>query len=120
MRELNEYEKDILSEYMQDRLDSVKAYWIRETLDDEPESPYDLYKGYKEFAEIARDRHGQNIKPGTYDTMRRYVWMLKKLGLIEVVRKEESKRGGFDKNIYSVTKYSSMHWDNPQEALYGG
>lgn len=120
MRLLEDYEKDILAEYMQDRLDSVKAYWIRETLDDKLQSPYDLYKGYKEFAEIAQDRHGQNIQPGSYDAMRRYVWILKKLGLIEVVRQEESKRGGFDKNIYGISKYSSMKWDNPQESLYGG
>lgn len=69
--------------------------------------PYEFYKCF------------QKIKPTTsYASVRRYFYILKRLGLIEPVRKEPSSKGGFKRTYYRIVIYDDPRWFAPQEALY--
>ena len=118
MRLLRDYEKRLFEEYMINPSLSLKSEWIRESLKILPQSSYDLHIEYERFVEILCERHGLNIKSGDYDGMRRMIWMLKKLGLVEIKEKEKTKQGRV-KHIYHVVDYESNKWNNPQKQLYG-
>jgi len=75
-------------------------------------SPYDVYKYLKSYYE----RHGW--KPPSYQSVRTLFSRLKKLNLIRLKRKRETKKG-FNKRFYEVVDPDSPDWENPQKALYG-
>jgi len=69
--------------------------------------PYEFYVCFKK------------VKPTTsYASVRRYFYILKKLGLIEPVRTEPSSKGGFPRTYYRIVIYDDPRWFAPQEALY--
>lgn len=69
--------------------------------------PYEFYVCFKK------------VKPTTsYASVRRYFYILKKLGLIEPVRTEPSSKGGFPRTYYRIVIYDDPRWLAPQEALY--
>lgn len=116
---LKDFEDELARKVDNGEVDSVKSYWIREALDTEPMAPYDMYQNYERFVHISKGKYELSLQPGTYDSMRRYIYILKRLGLIELDHKESSDRGGFDKHIYTLSRYNSVKWDNPQKHLYG-
>jgi len=95
-------------------LASPKGEWIRGYLLAFGEGcPYEMWKDYSEFA----DRIA--IRPGTYLSFARYMWMLKRLGLITLVRREKGPRG-FPKSYYAIAPgmKDSPLWARPTQALY--
>jgi hypothetical protein len=58
-------------------------------------------------------------KKTSYDSVRRYFWILKKLGLVEPTRREMG-RGAIPKQLYRIVpgKENDDRWGAPQEALY--
>jgi len=72
-------------------------------------SPYDFFREFRE------------VKPTTsYGSIRRYFYILKRLGLIEFVGAVPSERGGFPKRTYRIVPRTEEdpRWDYPQIALY--
>jgi len=72
-------------------------------------SPYDFYKEFR------------GVKPTTsYNSVRRYFYILRKLGLIEFVTTAPSEKGGFPKRLYWVVPgmEEDPRWAYPQIALY--
>jgi hypothetical protein len=55
-----------------------------------------------------------------YNSVAKYFYVLRKLGLIEISRKEE-RNGGFPKIFYKLVErqIENIAWNNPQESLYG-
>jgi hypothetical protein len=77
-------------------------------------SVYDMWKAYQRFASIL------GVRPGTYTNFKTYVWILKQLGLVRVVRRAPGSRGGFHKAYYAITpgmEFSPL-WRRPVQALY--
>lgn len=69
--------------------------------------PYEFYICFK------------RVKPSTsYESVRRYFYILKRLGLIEPVRREPSSKGGFPRTYYRIVVYDDPRWIAPQEAIY--
>ncbi len=58
-------------------------------------------------------------KKTSYNSCRRYFWILKKLGLIEPTRREMG-RGVIPKQLYRIVpgKEDALEWRAPQVALY--
>ena len=93
-----------------------KGVWIRGHLQDVGRDyPYSMYKRWKSFME----RSGLNIKAGTYQQFRTYIYVLKRLGLIRRAGGSPSSRGNFPRNYYSLIpdKISSPLWKNPFKHL---
>lgn len=70
--------------------------------------PYWFYKCFKK------------IKPSTsYQSISRYFWILKKIGLIEETREEPSK-GRYPRKYYRIVPGTEDHpaWLHPQQVLY--
>jgi len=79
--------------------------WLRIV---EEGNPYGFYKLFRQ------------VKPSTsYDSIRRYFWLLKEIGLIESVRFEKAKTG-FRKHFYKMVekRVEDPAWWHPQIALY--
>ncbi len=75
--------------------------------------PYKMWKEYVRFSGYI------GIKPGTYLSFARYMWILKKLGLIKLVRREETQKG-FMRSYYRITPgmENSPLWRRPGQAMY--
>jgi len=91
--------------------------WIREYLTKVKEDYiFSIWKQYKQ------EMKKGGYKYASYATFRRYVWILKKLGLIEFIRKEKSVHGKriLYKHYYKLneSKISSDMWYNPQAVIY--
>ena len=87
-----------------------KGVWIRGHLQEVGRDyVYGMYKLWKRFLEEA----GLNIKPGTYQQFRTYIYVLKRLGLI--YRVGSPSKSDFTKNFYvlSPEKINSPLWRNP-------
>jgi hypothetical protein len=72
-------------------------------------SPYDFYKEFKK------------VKPTTsYESIRRYFYIARKLGLIRLVRTEPSSKGGFSKRFYELVPGAEHdpRWEYLQIAYY--
>jgi len=72
-------------------------------------SPYHFYKCFK------------RIKPTTsYKSVVYYFYLLRRAGLIELVRTEPSSRRGFDVSIYRIVpgKEAAIEWLHPQQVFY--
>ncbi len=115
MRELHRFEREIVDRFMigGKALASPKAEWIRGYLLTFGEGyPYGMWKTWKEFAEQIR------IKPGTYTSFARYMWILKKLGLIIPSRTEVTK--GIPRTYYIIKPgmEDSPIWVRPTQTLY--
>ena len=115
-RELYPFEVNIATWFSMGgkRLSSPKSEWIRGYLLMFGEGyPYKMWKEYREFAEYL------GIKPGSYTSFARHIWLLKKLGLIEPVR-IEPRPGGIPRTIYRVKRrmIRSPLWRRPMQALY--
>ena len=71
-------------------------------------NPYDFYKRFRK------------VKPTTsYSSIARYFYILRRLGLIEVVE-EEPSRHGFPKRYHRIVPgmEDDPRWVAPQEAIY--
>ena len=82
--------------------------WIREYLLKVGKGyPYKMWKEYRRWCEEA------GYKPPTYENFRRYIYQLKRVGLISIVSSE--RNGRFLKNYYIVNSVmkSSKLWSNP-------
>jgi len=55
----------------------------------------------------------------SYNSVRRYFWILRKLGLVEYTRREIGQ-GAIPKQLYRIVpgKESDSRWSAPQSALY--
>ena len=87
-----------------------KGVWIRGHLQDVGRDyVYGMYKRWRSFPEGA----GLNIKAGTYQQFRTYIYVLKQLGLVERVGGSPSR--GFAKTYYALNpdKVNSVIWRNP-------
>lgn len=69
--------------------------------------PSDFYNYINQYREVK------------YNSITRYFYILRKLGLIEESRKE-ARKGGFPKIYYKLVtnKIDNIAWKNPQSALY--
>ena len=91
-----------------------KGVWIRgHLLEQGQDYPYHMHKLWKRFLEGA----GLNIKPGTYQQFRTYIYALKRLGLIH--RAGPPSRSEFSRNYYALNpeKINSPKWKNPYKHL---
>ncbi|MEM1522291.1 MAG: hypothetical protein QXU69_04655 [Thermofilaceae archaeon] len=93
---------------------SPKAEWIRGYLLMFGSGyPYGMWREYRVFAE----RLG--INPGSYTSFARYIWILKRLGLIVPIRVEPRPRG-LPRTYYSVAPgmEGSPIWRRPEQHMY--
>jgi len=93
---------------------SPKSEWIRGYLLTFGEGyPYEMWKRYCEFARYL------GIRPGTYISFARHMWLLKRLGLIRPV-KIKPRPGGFPKKVYRIVPgmEDSPLWRRPMQAMY--
>jgi len=93
---------------------SPKGEWIRGYLLTFKEGyAYEMWKEYRQFAAYL------GINPGTYISFKTYMWILKRLGLIRLVRRERVVRG-FRKSIYAITPgmENSPLWRSPMQTAY--
>jgi len=93
---------------------SPKGEWIRYyLLTFKEDYPYKMWKEYTQFATQL------GINPGTYTSFKTYIWILKQLGLIRLIRREKVKRG-FRKSFYTITPgmENSPLWRSPMQAAY--
>lgn len=114
-RELYPFEIGIASRFRAGGKAAIphKAEWIRSYLLMFGEgNPYSMWKEYKEFCELL------GVRPGSYLSFARYMWILKKLGLITVSRREPTK--GIPKTYYRINRMSidSPLWRRPEQSLY--
>ena len=74
---------------------------------------YEMWKEYRQFASYL------GIKPGTYENFRFYMWVLKRLGLIRLVRRGRARKG-VDRRIYAIVPemMDSPMWRRPLQAMY--
>jgi hypothetical protein len=82
---------------------------IREFLQEEGEAgPNDFFKVFRRVKEST-----------SYPSVRRYFWILKKLGLIEPTRRVMGQ-GTIAKQLYRIVPGAEAdpRWDHPQIALY--
>jgi len=81
---------------------------IREYLSFRWGSPTDVYR---ELRKVKRRT--------SYDSVRRYFWILKQLGMVELVRREPG-RFRIPRSIYRITPGMELdpRWSAPQAALY--
>lgn len=72
-------------------------------------SPSDFFKAYRKVKEKA-----------SYQSARRYFWILKKLGLIEPTRRELGQSHTIAKQLYRIVpgKENASEWSAPQIAMY--
>jgi len=87
-----------------------KGMWIRGHLQDVGRDyVYGMYKRWRGFLESA----GLNIKAGTYQQFRTYIYVLKRLGLVEKIG--SPSRSNFSRNYYALNpeKITSPLWRNP-------
>jgi hypothetical protein len=92
--------------------------WVRDYLQEHGEAHVtELRDGYNDFcASLDAENRSRS-----HDSMRREVWILKQLGLVEQTRKEPGERGGQFHYYRAVpTRLSDDRWHNPQAELYGG
>jgi len=80
----------------------------------------EVWESWSDFVDRAEtiDVH---FKRGDYATMRTYLWLLKRLGLIRLVRKVPSiRKGYFERNVYAVNprKVDDPAWLRPLQSLY--
>lgn len=93
---------------------SPKGEWVRGYLLTFREGySYGMWKEYIQFAAYL------GINPGTYVSFKTYIWILKKLRLIRLVRKERTTKG-FEKSIYAITPgmENSPLWSAPMQEKY--
>ena len=93
---------------------SPKGEWVRGYLLTFKEGySYEMWKEYTQFAGYL------GINPGTYICFKRYMWILKKLGLIRLVRRERVVRG-FRKSFYAIAPgmENSPIWRRPEQTMY--
>ena len=91
-----------------------KGVWIRGHLQEVGRDyVYGMYKLWKRFLGEA----GLNIKPGTYQQFRTYIYVLKRLGLIH--RVGYPSKSEFSKNYYALSpeKINSPKWQNPYKHI---
>lgn len=76
--------------------------------------PQEMWRKLK----IARTTQGVNT--GSYGSfLRNYIWVLKKLGLIEEVRRETIRREWYPRRYYRIVpgRENDPRWEHPQIAL---
>ena len=91
---------------------SRKGLWIKNhLLEVGQDYVYSMHIRWKGFIEEA----GLNIKAGTYQSFRTYIYVLKRLGLIQRVG---ASTGRFSKSYYSLDleQVDSPKWGNPFKA----
>lgn len=130
-QELKPFEREIIRLWLEGKPEqpwtwshsavSPKAHWIRGYLQEKGEAfVKELFEGYRDFCQKAR-KYGVKIKPSTYQQMKESVWLLKRLGLIIVSRKEKSvRKGHFKRTYYRLNPefIDSPDWEHPRQALY--
>lgn len=115
-RPLHEFELDIAARFaaMGTMGASPKAEWVRGYLMKFGRgSPYRMWREWREFAELI------GARPGTYASFATYMWILKRLGLVRVVRRERGARG-FARAYYAIAPgmEGSPLWRRPMQVLY--
>jgi hypothetical protein len=113
---LRPFEADIAARFKTwgKREASPKGEWIRGYLLTYGEGfSYEMWKEYTQFALLL------GINPGTYTSFKTYIWILKKLGLVRVVRRERGVKG-FRKAFYAITPgmENSPLWRSPMQVAY--
>ncbi|MEM4976347.1 MAG: hypothetical protein QXT64_03370 [Desulfurococcaceae archaeon] len=94
---------------------SPKSEWIRGYLLHFGEGyPYGMWKEYQVFARYL------GIRPGTYADFVKYVYYLRRLGLVVPVREGPSNRRGLPRVYYRVKPGTEMSplWRRPLQALF--
>jgi hypothetical protein len=100
---------------------SPKSRFIRGFLLEKGQAcPKETWEAWSDFC----DRAGKidvHFKRGDYATMRHSFWLLKRLGLITLVRRVPSVRKGYwERNMYTVNprKINDPAWLRPLQILY--
>ena len=112
--ELRPFEEEIAADFRQfGKAASPKGRWIQGYLLTYGRgNPYSMWKAYQQFAATL------GINPGTYNSFKTYLWILKKLGLVRVVTRVRGK--GFGKTYYAIRRgmENSPLWRHPMQAAY--
>jgi len=100
---------------------SPKSRFIRGFLEEKGQAYVkELWEAWSDFCERA-EVVGAHFKRGDYATMRVYIWLLKKLGLVRLVKRVPSVRKGyFERNMYALNprKVDDPAWLRPFQSLY--
>ena len=94
------------------------SQFIKQYLTDHNEAYiWEMWTALKKRFSPSPETKYKNYQLGSYDSFRRFIWVLKKLRLIELVRKEE---GRFGKSYYALVggQIKSEAWNNPVGWLY--
>lgn len=115
-RPLDDFEENIASRFWKGgyRLASPKAEWIKFYLLKYGKGyPYDMWKKWREFASMI------GVRAGSYIAFVRYMFILKRLGLIKEVEEEPTHRG-FPRKYYVLVEemIDSEIWRRPVATLY--
>jgi hypothetical protein len=116
MEELEEWEREIIARFRTGGFigASPKAEWVRGYLREHGRGyPYGMWRRWLVFAGAAGCRRG------TYTSFVRFLWILKRLGLVREAGGEETGRG-FPRTYYELVPgmEESELWSNPVKALY--
>jgi hypothetical protein len=116
MEELEPWEMEIIARFRAAGFvgASPKAEWIRGYLRERGRGyPYEMWKRWARFARAA------GCRPGTYLSFVRFLWVLRRLGLVREAGEEPTGRG-FPRRYYELVPgmEGSGLWSNPVKALY--
>lgn len=92
-----------------------------------------MLKAYNQELKSREESKGKKLKPCSYQTFSRYIWVLRKLGLIYMTRKEPVQErpelhditgkttmiAGAHRHFYALVtdKISDISWANPMRSL---
>lgn len=100
---------------------SPKGEWIRGLLKAHPpgDYPYSMWKKWKFFCEQAAKLEAE-IRPGTYQTFRTYIHLLKQQGLIRYYAKGVETPTGRTTNWYEIVpeRQDDPAWRRPFQTKY--
>lgn len=122
-RTLEPFEKDIITRFASFGLytASPKGEWIRGYLKTHPpgDYPYSMWKKWKFFCEQA-ERVEAKIHPGTYQTFRTYIHLLKQLGLIRCYARGVKTPTGRLSSWYTIVpeRQHDPAWRHPFQTKY--
>lgn len=93
-----------------------KGEWVRDYLDEHGDAYVrELHEAHAEWCEE------HDYDPPDYDSMRRTLYLLRRLGLVQESRRESADRGPFQRVYYEVVPGAegAEAWERPTKAVYG-
>lgn len=84
---------------------------------------FHIFAKWQEFVKKAKLQNIDLGSGGTYQSMKQYIWLLKKNGLIRKTKQQKASRGGvIPRQYYTFVRQSlaSGMWNNPSKIYEKG